>query len=267
MNNLLLPPGDVRTLHGEVGAWALSPDGAWLAVGDALPGPDGQCALRCLEVATGRVVFEKWGGEVKGVAWHGSESLLALRVQGALTTRAVLYAVPDGAAVGGLALEGLPGRRVRVSVSQGASPVAFVTPWRMETVLRERSRRRLACVLTLDPFELALAWDPDATSAVPRLPEVRPAAMALSPDGHRMAVWLGEGSVAGAHGVGRGALFTVARDGGGEVRVCEAGRLVAELTWLDADTLLLRSAWGTEAQHRGEVEVVSISRAEVTYST
>ena len=69
-----------RRLRGEVGAYAFSPDGQWLAVSEAFADVTGQCLVRVVEVETGRVALSIRGREVAAMAFASPEHLMVVRV-------------------------------------------------------------------------------------------------------------------------------------------------------------------------------------------
>ncbi len=256
-----------RVMVPEAGAWALSPDDQWLAFADVMPDEAGQCALRCVEVETGRVVFEKRGGAVKALGWASPEQLLVVREQTKVQSRAVMFAVPDGGVLGALALDSLPGSRCKVELAAGA-PVALVAPVRWHPLSREREpSRRLAYVLRTDPLEVIASYDPDETSALPRVAEVRAAIVTLSPDGHRLIVWQGAPSSSGVLGLEPGAVLSHDWTRRRDTRVAVAGHAVEEALWMGPSTLALRTAQGGELAHRGDLDVVDLARGDLLYSS
>jgi len=245
-------PG-VRALAWEVGAWALSPDGEWLAFADGLTDAGGQALLRCVEVATGRVVFEKPGAAVKGLGWASNEALLAVREHNRGDGRALLHAVPDGGLMGHAPVAHVPGR-VRVEPCAGAA-LALVCSLRMTGSVRGEAPRRLVHVLRTDPLESALVYDPDETAALPRTPRVRDCAAGLSPDGRRLAVALDD--------------RLLLRDLGGarDELACEVGGWFGALTWVDPDTLLAHPTDVDGVTAPAQVELVSLSRRAKLFSS
>ncbi len=245
-------PG-VRALAWECGAWAMSPDGEWIAAADALPDTNNQVGLRCVEVATGRVVFEKFGAPVKGLAWTSNEALLAVREHNRGDGRAVLHAVPDGGLLGSVPLAHVPGR-ARVEVSAGA-PFALVCSTRMTGGTRGDVPRRLVHVLRTDPLESALVYDPDATDALPRLPTVRDCAAGLSPDGRRLVV------------TASGKLLLRELGGDRDTVVCDVGGWYGALTWVDPDTLLAHPTDVEGLSSPANVDLISLSQRARRYTS
>lgn len=257
----------VRSLRVEAGSWALSPDDQWLAWADARADEAGNTTVWCAEVSTGRVVFEKRGAVVKALGWASSEQLVVVRGEAKVNARAVLFAVPDGGVLGSVALESLPGSRCKVEAASGA-PVVLVAPVRWHAAPRTKEpARRLAYVLRTDPLEVIARYDPDESAALPRVPEVRMAVASLAPDGHRLIVWQGAPSVKGLLGVAEGAVLSYAWSKGRDVKLASAGHQVDEVAWLGPDTVALRSAAGDELAHRGDLDVVDLSRGVSLYSS
>jgi hypothetical protein len=245
-------PG-VRALAWECGAWALSPDGRWLAAADGLTDANHQAVLRCVEVETGRVVFEKPGAAVRGLGWVSDEALLVVREHLRGDGRAVLHAVPDGGLLGSVGLAHVPGR-VRVEPCAGG-PFALVCSLRMTGGTRGEVPRRLVHVLRTDPLESALVYDPDESAALPRMPQVRDCAAGLSPDGRRLAVALGD------------KLLLRELEGERDAPVCDVGAWIGALTWVDPDTLL---AHPTDVEGRtapAQVELVSLAQRARVYTS
>jgi hypothetical protein len=245
-------PG-VRALAWECGAWAMSPDGEWFAAADALPDTNNQVALRCVEVATGRVVFEKFGAPVKGLGWASNEALLAVREHNRGDARAVLHAVPDGGLLGSVAIAHVPGR-VRVEPCGGA-PLALVCSVRMTGGLRGDVPRRLVHVLRTDPLESALVFDPDASDALPRLPQVRDCAAGLSPDGRRLAVTASD------------KLLLRELGGDRDEVACDVGGWYGALTWVDPDTILAHPTDVEGLAAPANVDLISLSQRARRYTS
>lgn len=244
--------GGLRALAWEVGAWGLSPDGEWLATADGLTDASGQSVLRCVEVATGRVVFAKPGAAVKGLGWVSPEALLVVREHGRGEGRALLHAVPDGGLLGHAPLAHVPGR-VQVTPCEGAG-LALVSSQRMTGGTRGEHSRRLVHVLRTDPLESAMVFDPDESPAVPRLPRVPDCAAGLSPDGRRLAVALDTALVLRELGSPR------------DVRAGEVTAGVGGLTWVDPDTLLAHPA-EVDGEHPPQVELVSLAERRRLFSS
>lgn len=256
-----------RALRAECSAWSLSPDDQWIAWAEASPDEAGQMGVWCAEVSSGRVVFEKRGRPVKALAFTSPEALLVVRDDDRIRARAVLYAVPDGGVLGSVSLDALPGQRCKIEVARGA-PVALVAPVSWHALPRANNpARRLAHVLRTDPLEAIGAYDPDETGAVPRVPEVRMAVASLSPDGHRLIVWLGAPSVNGILGVDAGTVLSHDWTKRRDTRLATAAHLVRELAWMGPQTLVMRSAVGDELAHRGDLDVLDLARPELLFST
>lgn len=257
----------VRALGREVAQWALSPDDQWIAWTESYPDTADQWGVWCAEVSTGRVVFEKRGRAPKALAFTSPEQLLVVREETRVRARAVLHAVPDGGVLGSLALDAVPTLKCKIDVAQGA-PVALVAPVVWHPLARAREpARRLAYVLRTDALEVIAAYDPDASSALPRVPEMRMAVASLSPDGHRLLVWQGAPSVEGILGVDVGAVLSHDWTKGRDTRVVDGGHLVREVVWAGPDTAALRSAVGDELEHRGDLDVVDLARGERVFTT
>ncbi len=236
-------PG-MRALRREVAHAAWSPDGAWLAVAD-VPDADGRAEVRVLDPTDGREALCIPGREVLGVVFASSEHLLVVRAQ-ELGARAVLHAVPDGAALATAPLANVP--RVAVQLSRSATrhpdecaARVFVMPSRWPGGLRQGMRQRAGWVLALPSLDVVSRFEPDAWTALPRLPNVRAAAAVLAPDGDALAVWLESPGHAEP-----GSLWLQPADGGPPRRVCAVGRTVGDIVYAGPDRVLLRSADGPD---------------------
>lgn len=265
------PAPGLRVLRREVGAWAWSPDGRWLATAD-LPDLDGQGAVRVYDHEDGREALTIRGREALTLSWPSAEHLLVVRAQD-LGSRAVLHAVPDGGVLGTAVLPGLTRARARVSLSATRHPDecaarALVTPGRWPGGLRENVRQRSGYVLSLPELAVAAAIEPDAWTALPRLPHVRPAVATLSPDGELIAVWLGTPSPGDVPHGDTGSLWMVPWSGGAPRRVCAVGAGVDSVVFTDPSRLLVQSVFGLGGvRDRGDLALVDAGRGMVLFDT
>jgi hypothetical protein len=243
----------VRVLRWEVGAWALSPDGAWLAFADSLPDASGKALLRCVDVASGRVLFEKPGAMVKGLAWASDEALLVVREHHRSDGRLLLHAVPDGGLVGHASLAHVPGR-VRVECCVGI-PCVLVCSQRMTGGARGEVPRRLVHVFRTEPLEPMFVYDPDETTVLPRLPRVRDCAVGLSPDGCHLAMALDDKLVLRGLRDSRDTLL------------CDVGQWVGALTWVAPDVLLAYPTDVGNVPLPAQVELISLTQRAVLFSS
>ena len=245
MSNVAVVPGAIpgmRVLQREVAHFAWSPDGAWLATADVVD-REGQCAVRVYDPDDGREALTIRAREVLGLAWASSEHLLVVRAQD-LGARAVLHAVPDGAALETLALPNVPRVAVRLPMSASRHPDAcraraLVLPSRWPGGLRQDVRQRAGYVVAMPELAIVSRFDPDAWTALPRLAHVRAATATLSPDGDALAVWLGAATTDTP-----GSLWLQPATGGAPKQVCVAGRDVVDLSFAGPDLVLLRSRDG-----------------------
>lgn len=231
----------------------MSPDGAWLASADDFSDASGRALLRCVEVATGRVLFEKLGARVKGLGWASEEALLVVRERSRGDGQLLLHAVPDGGLVGYASVAHVPGR-VRVERCAGA-PFVLVCSQRMAGGARGAVPRRLAHVLRTEPLEPVAVYDPDVCALLPHLPRVRDCALGLSPEGAHLAVALDDKLILRELGADRDDL------------VCDVGRGVGAWTWIAPDVLLAHPMEGGSVPSPASIELVSLTQRAVLFSS
>lgn len=203
---------------------------------------------------------------MKAVGWASAEHLVVVRSEAKVHARAVLFAVPDGGVLGSVALESLPGSRCKVEAASGA-PVVLVAPvrWHAAPRLKEPARR-LAYVLRTRPLRGDRALRPRR--------ERRPPARARGAHGGGLArARRAPGDRVAGGSVGEGVAGRE-RGGGALVRVVEGARREARRGGpsgrrggVAIDTVALRSAAGDELSHRGDLDVVDLSRGVSLYSS
>ncbi len=260
-----------RRLRGEVGAYAFSPDGQWLAVSEPFGDAMGQSLVRVVEVETGRVAMSIRGREVAALAFASPEHLLVVRAAD-LGCRAVLHLVPDGGVVATVALPGLRTARCRVSLATswggGVSPFALVTPLRWLGGDRRVTRRLHGAVLRLPSLEALASVDPDALPSQATLPHAPSAVATLSPDGDRVAMWVSAPQPRDALVHEEGALHLIDWARAKDERVCVVGREVDDVIAADASRWVLRSGhFSADIAGRGDIAVVDTGRGVVLHDT
>lgn len=236
----------------------VSPDDAHLALALA----EG-AAVAVLELATGRTVARIPGAAVQGMAWLSPDRLLVLRAQ-ERGTRAVVHAMPDGAALESVLLPALHTGQHGVSV---AGEVVAVFPRRWHGGLAQRVRRRVGYVLRAAPLEVLREVVPALWPALPTLPHARPAVLTLEPDGAAVTAWVGEPMPDGTLGESLGHLLRYRWDDDRATRLLRAGRDVAEVLCCDPTRVLLREARGETFEARGDLCVVDTARAVILRDT
>lgn len=252
-------PGVLR-LARRVRCAALSHDDGWLALGSS-------GGVRVVELETGRVAMQLRGAPVVGLGWLGREQLLVVREPETGPCRAMVHAVPDGGLVSGAALAELNPMLCQVQCGapgyDGEVSTVMVAPARWHGGLRGSVRRRLGYTLSGPNWDAPVMLDPDALTVLPRLPSVRSAVAALSPDGQGYCLWLSEPDP--KLGVNRPGTLLLVRDWRNprpEV-VCRVGRALRAMRFTDASHLVLTGVDDDTPQARGELYVVDLFRRQV----
>lgn len=260
------PEGWLR-VTADVGRYAFSPDGQWLAVSEAIVDTAGKTTVRVIETETGRVVLTIAGTEVTAMAFTSPELLLIVRVA-TVGCRVVLHVVPDGGVMASTPLPELRTTRCKISLSAGwnehGAALALVCPWRWMGGDRKTVRELRGAVLRLPTGDVVAEIDPEHLVSRSREPEVPSAVAALSADGDSVLFWVSTK----ARPRVTGAVYSLAWETQTDSKISWLGFDVDEIFPVDVSRWLLRS--GRESQpfeDRGDLAVVDSARGVVLYDT